>query len=164
MFKPKSTLAEANKAGVGLNVVVSGKNANSARNIAIITESYGLNNDEMQKVINNLFSSISKDQTESIQKLILIRLLMSGRIVFKEKSSFLPFMFSVIGKQYRPKFTSLKDQTEFNRETEDMLKNLNNDKKSNDTESNHTELNDNKLNNNNEITNFIKKYYIFVYI
>ena len=127
MFKPKSTLAEANKAGVGLNVVVSGNNANSARNIAIITESYGLNNGEMQKVINNLFSSISKDQTESIQKLILIRLLMSGRIVFKEKSSFLPFMFSVIGKQYRPKFTSLKDQTEFNRETEDMLKNLNND-------------------------------------
>ena len=127
MFKPKSTLAEANKAGVGLNVVVSGKNANSARNIATITESYGLENDEMQKVIDNLFSGISKDQTESIQKLILIRLLMSGRIVFKEKSSFLPFMFSVIGKQYRPKFTSLKDQTEFNRETEDMLKNLNND-------------------------------------
>ena len=40
MFKPRSTLAEANKAGVGLNVVVSGNNASRARNIATITESY----------------------------------------------------------------------------------------------------------------------------
>jgi hypothetical protein len=81
----------------------------------------------METILSKISSNNPIVKKNSIQQLILIRLLISGRIVFKEKSSFLPFMFSVIGKQYRPQFSSLKDQDEFNRETEDMLKNLNND-------------------------------------
>ena len=117
MFKPKATLAEANKAGVGLNIVVSGNNAARAKNIATITESYGLKNGEMEALLYNVSSPFAHQKRGSDQQLILIRLLISGRIVFREKSDLLPFLFSVVGKKYRPTFSSLIDQESFNRET-----------------------------------------------
>ena len=129
-----TNLANANNMGVALNVVVSGKNARDAKNYANLAKQFSnMNNNNINDIVTTL-SNMNYDTLDEkgihkynklIQTLIIIRLIISGRINFKEK--YMGLFHTIIGPSYKPTLSSQEEKKKFDDEIDKLLSDLNND-------------------------------------
>ena len=129
-----TNLLNANNRGVALNVVVSGKNARDAKNYANLAKQFSNMHDNNINDIVTTLSNMEYDKLNEkgihkynklIQTLIIIRLIISGRINFKEK--YMGLFHTIIGPSYKPELNSQKEKKKFDDEIDKLLSDLKND-------------------------------------